>query len=136
MDETSSLIDEIINVRKREPTDEELDSFKNLANDYIKYDDQIRKLEIALKERKNHQRAISESMIKFMTVFEYNDLNTQHGRIKINKKECKVPIKMTDIKAKIMKHDDTLYKQIFEEETEKVMKQNLKRIIPKVLLTI
>ncbi len=55
-------------------------------------------------------------------------------------KNVKVPIKMTDIKAKIMQYDDSfgveLYKQIFEEDKETVVKQNIKRIIPKVSLTL
>jgi len=140
MEETSSLIDDIINVTKREPTEEELDTFKNQVNDWFKFDDQRRKLEIALKERKNHLRVLDTKIKGFMIDFKYNDLNTQHGRIKINIKECKVPIKMTDIKAKIMQYDDSfgveLYKQIFEEDKETVMKQNIKRIIPKVSLTL
>jgi len=140
MEETSSLIDDIINVTKREPTTEELDTFKNQVNDWFKFDDQRRKLEIALKERKNHLRVLDTKIKGFMIDFKYNDLNTQHGRIKINIKECKVPIKMTDIKAKIMQYDDSfgveLYKQIFEEDKETVMKQNIKRIIPKVSLTL
>jgi hypothetical protein len=140
MEETSSLIDDIINVTKREPTEEELDTFKNQVNDWFKFDDQRRKLEIALKERKNHLRVLDTKIKAFMIDFKYNDLNTQHGRIKINIKECKVPIKMTDIKAKIMQYDDSfgveLYKQIFEEDKETVVKQNIKRIIPKVSLTL
>ena len=140
MEETSSLIDDIINVTKREPTTEELDTFKNQVNDWFKFDDQRRKLEIALKERKNHLRVLDTKIKGFMIDFKYNDLNTQHGRIKINIKECKVPIKMTDIKAKIMQYDDSfgveLYKQIFEEDKETVMKQNIRRIIPKVSLTL
>jgi len=140
MEETSSLIDDIINVTKREPTEEELDTFKNQVNDWFKFDDQRRKLEIALKERKNHLRVLDTKIKGFMIDFKYNDLNTQHGRIKINIKECKVPIKMTDIKAKIMQYDDSfgveLYKQIFEEDKETVMKQNIRRIIPKVSLTL
>ena len=112
-----SLVDDIINEEKKEPTEEELETFKNLVNDWFKYDDQIRKLNIAIKERKNYQRVLNNKIEEFMFSFKYNDLNTQHGRIKTNVKECKVPIKMNDIKTMIIKYNDLsgqdLLKRIF-----------------------
>jgi len=72
--------------------------------------------------------------------YKYNDLNTQHGRIKTNVKECKVPIKMGDIKSKIMQYNDLsgeeLLKRIFEEDRTTFVKKNIKRVIPKVSLTL
>ena len=113
--ENLNIVDDIINNKNNEPTPEELETFKNLVNDWFKYDDQIRKLNIAMKERK-------------------------HGRIKTNVKECKVPIKMNDIKTKIIKHNDLsgeeLLKKIFEDERETFVRKNIKRIIPKVSLTL
>ena len=137
---TDNSVDDIINQDKVEPTEEELDTFKNLVNDWFKYDDQIRKLKIAIKERKNYQRVFNNKIEEFMFNFKYNDLNTQHGRIKTNVKECIVPIKMNDIKTKIIKYKELsgeeLLKRIFEEDRQTVVKKNIKRIIPKVSLTI
>ena len=45
---------------KKEPTDEELDSFKALVKDWFKFDDQIRKLIIAIKERKVYQKELDK----------------------------------------------------------------------------
>lgn len=133
------LITDIVS-DKREPTEEELDTFKNLVKDWFKFDDQIRKLDIAIKERKNYKKALNNNIQDFMIKYNYNDLNTQHGRIKSNVKETKVPIKIGDIKERILKHKDMsgeeLLNQIFNEERETVMKQNIRRIIPKVSLTI
>jgi len=134
------LITSIVS-NKPEPTEEELDSFKNLVNDWFKYDDQIRKLIIAIKERKNYQKALNTKIQEFMFKYQYNDLNTQHGRIKSNVKEVKVPIKMSEIKDKILKFNnlsgEELLKQIFSEENRPVVvKKNIRRIIPKVSLTI
>ena len=53
-----NIVDDIINNNSNEPTPEELETFKNLVNDWFKYDDQIRKLSIAMKERKNYQRVL------------------------------------------------------------------------------
>jgi len=135
-----SIVDEIINNTREEPSEEELDTFKNLVNDWFKYDDQIRKLVIAIKERKNYQRVLNNKIQDFMFKFQYNDLNTQHGRIKTNVKEIKTPIKINDIKNKIIQHKDLsgeeLLKRIFEEDRETVVKKNIRRIIPKVSLTL
>lgn len=137
--DTDELITNIVS-DKKEPTEEELESFKNFVKDWFKFDDQIRKLEIAIKERKNYKKALNAKIQEFMFEFNYNDLNTQHGRIKTNSREVKVPIKITDIKDKILKYKDLsgeeLLNQIFNEEREVVVKQNIRRIIPKVSLTI
>ena len=47
--QAESIVDDIINEEKIEPSKEELETFKNLVNDWFKYDDQIRKLQIAMK---------------------------------------------------------------------------------------
>ena len=140
MAESSSVVDDVINEERVEPSTEELESFKNLVNDWFKYDDQIRKLQTAIKERKNYQRVLNGKIEKFMFDYKYNDLNTQHGRIKSKSREVKVPIKITDIKDKIIQYKDLsgeeLLNQIFNDERPKVMKQSLSRIIPKVSLTL
>jgi hypothetical protein len=137
--DTEDLITNIVS-NKQEPTDEELDEFKNLVKDWFKFDDQIRKLEIAIKERKSYKKALNSKIQEFMFKYNYNDLNTQHGRIKTNSKEVKIPIKITDIKDKILKYKDLsgedLINQIFNEEREVILKQNIRRIIPRVSLTI
>ena len=140
MEDNSSIVDDIINNDRVEPSVEELETFKNLVNDWFKYDDQIRKLKIAMKERKNYQRVLNNKIEDFMFSYKYNDLNTQHGRIKTNIKECKVHIKMNDIKSKIIQYNnlsgEELLKRIFEEDRETIVKKNIKRIIPKVSLSL
>jgi hypothetical protein len=136
---TDDLITTIVST-KPEPTNEELDSFKNLVNDWFKWDDQIRKLDTAIKERRKYQKALNTKIQEFMFTYQYTDLTTQHGRIKSNVKPVKLPIKITEIKDKILKHKDLsgeeLLKQIFEEERQIIVKKNIRRIIPKVSLTL
>ena len=135
-----NIVDDIINLDKVEPTEEELETFKNLVKDWFKFDDQIRKLKTATKERKNYQRVLNNKIEEFMFNYKYNDLNTQDGRIKTNVKECVVPIKMNDIKTKIIQFKELsgeeLLKRIFDEDRQTIVKKNIKRIIPKVSLTI
>lgn len=129
-----------IDMGKQEPSEEELDSFKNLVNDWFKYDDQIRKLNTAIKERKTYQKALTSKIQEFMSSYKYNDLNTEHGRIKANTREVKAPVKITDIKEKILKYKtlsgEELLNQIFNEERDMVVKRQIKRIFPEVSLTL
>jgi hypothetical protein len=83
---------------------------------------------------------LNNKIEEFMFNYKYNDLNTQDGRIKTNVKECIVPIKMNDIKTKIIQFKELsgeeLLKRIFDEDRQTIVKKNIKRIIPKVSLTI
>jgi hypothetical protein len=136
---TDDLITTIVS-DKPEPNEEELESFKNFVKDWFKYDDQIRKLSIAIKERRSYQKALNGKIQDFMFKFGYNDLNTQHGRLKANVKEVKMPIKLNDVKDKILKNPELtgeeLYNMIFNQERETIVKKHIKRIIPKVSLTL
>lgn len=134
-----NLVDEVVEQRP-EPTEEELNDFKVLVNDWFKYDDQIKKLVTATKERRKYQRALNTKIQDFMLKFKYNDLNTTHGRIKANFKEAPAPLTIPDIRDKIMKNPDLsgeeLMKRIFDEDRKKVTKKSLTRIMPKVSLSL
>jgi len=133
-------IDEIINDIP-EPSKDELDTFKNLVNEWFKYDDVIRKLVVALKERKTLQKALNSKIEDFMFKYNYNDLNTQNGRIKATKRETHKPINLKEIKDiiennKDLKGDELLAKIFNKEDRPLIMKKTIKRIIPKVSLSL
>ena len=132
-------IDDIIN--KTEPSEDELDNFKNLVSEWFKYDDSIRKLDIAIKERKNYQRSLNNQIQDFMFKYKYNDLNTQNGRIKANIKEVPKPINIKDIKTRILEFKDLsgseLLEKVFSMDDRPIVeKKTIKRIIPKVSLSL
>lgn len=132
-------IDEIIN--KNEPTKEELDTFKNLVMEWFKYDDIIRKLVVALKERKNHQRALNNKIEDFMFRYNYNDLNTQSGRLKATVRTSHKPINIKEIKEilennKELKGEELLSKIFNKDDRPLTTKKVIKRIIPKVSLSL
>jgi hypothetical protein len=133
-------IDEIIN-ENPEPTQEELDTFKNLVGEWFKYDDIIRKLVVALKERKTLQKALNSKIEDFMFKYNYNDLNTQNGRIKATKRETYKPINLKEIKDiiennKELRGDELLAKIFNKDDRPLIMKKTIKRIIPKVSLSL
>ena len=136
-----NVIDDIINETNAEPTHEELDTFKNLVGEWFKYDDIIRKLEVALKERKTLQRALNNKIEDFMFKYKYNDLNTQNGRIRATVKTTHKPINIKEIKTIIENHKDLngteLFNLIFNKEDRPILtKKVIKRVIPKVSLSL
>lgn len=137
--ENEKEVEEIIN--NSEPTKEELDTFKNLVGEWFKYDDIIRKLEVALKERKTLQRALNNKIEDFMFMYKYNDLNTQNGRIKATIKTIHKPINIKEIKTIMENHKDLtgteLFTMIFnKEDRPTTTKKVIKRVIPKVSLSL
>lgn len=133
-------IEEILN-ENPEPSKEELDTFKNLVAEWFKYDDIIRKLVVALKERKTLQKALNSKIEDFMFRYKYQDLNTQNGRIKATLKETHKPINLKEIREileqnKELKGDELLEKIFNKEDRPLITKKSIKRIIPKVSLSL
>lgn len=136
----NTFIDNVLETHN-EPTEVELNDLKAMVNDWFKYDDQIRKLQTAIKERKLHQKVLNSKIETFMFEYKYKDLNTQHGRIKANERKIKMPVKMTEIKEKIIefKHlsGEDLLNEIFNKENRPtVVKKKITRVIPSVNLQI
>jgi hypothetical protein len=137
--ENEKDIDDIIN--NSEPTKEELETFKNLVSEWFKYDDIIRKLEVALKERKTLQRALNNKIEDFMFTYKYNDLNTQNGRIRATIKTVQKPINIKEIKTILENHKDLTGNELFslifnKEDRPTTTKKIIKRVIPKVSLSL
>jgi hypothetical protein len=139
MDNTN-LIDDIIS-KAKEPTADEMDTFKNLVADWFKYDDAIRKLKIAIRERKTLQQVLNNKIEDFMFKYNYNDLNTQNGRLKTNVKNVYKPINIKEVREIINnnKHltgEELLTKIFNKDEREMVVKKTIRRIIPKVSMSL
>jgi hypothetical protein len=140
--DTIDLIEEIIsNKNIEEPTEEELETFKIWVQDWFKYDDAIRKLKIAIRERKVLQQVLNSKIEKFMFKYNYNDLNTQNGRLKTNIRSVHKPVNIKEIKDIINNNKnltgEELLSKIFSKENRPIVeKKTIKRIIPKVSMNI
>ena len=133
-------IEEILN-ENPEPSKEELETFKNLVAEWFKYDDVIRKLVVALKERKTLQKALNSKIEDFMFRYKYQDLNTQNGRIKATMRETPKPINLKEIREileqnKELKGTELLEKIFNKEDRPLITKKSIKRVIPKVSLSL
>lgn len=129
------------------PDDEETELFKQQVSEWIKLDDQTRKLVCAIKERRTHQRALAKKIQEFMIKFGYDNLKTTQGIIKSNVRTVKQPITVNSLRSKLEevlgdseKIKDADYKSlvssIFEAERPTVVKQTLTRRIPKVSMSL
>ena len=117
------------------PSDEDMEMFKQQVSEWVKLDEQIKKLHVALRERKVHQRALGQKVQEFMVKYGYDNLNTQQGRIRSKVREVAQPIKLGEVKSKLKElgHEE-LVEKLFNSERPKVQKQSLTRIVPKVSL--
>lgn len=123
------------------PTEEELTTFRQQVSEWTKLDDQVKKLGIAIRERRIHQRALSNKIQEFMFKHGYDNLNMQTGRIKASISHVKQPLKLNDIRAKILELRDLsgeeLVAKIFDDENRPTCeKRSLRRIMPKVSLSL
>uniref|UniRef100_A0A6C0KUX7 Uncharacterized protein n=1 Tax=viral metagenome TaxID=1070528 RepID=A0A6C0KUX7_9ZZZZ len=127
---------------KEMPEEEDLETFKQQVSEWVKLDEQVQKLNIAIRERKIHQKALGLKIQEFMIKFGYTNLNTAQGIIKSNVRNVKVPLKLMSIKSELEKLGDTLVpaselvKTIFEAERPSVVKQSLNRRKPTVSMNL
>ena len=84
-------------LEERTPTEEELDDFKNKMAEWLKMDEQINKLSIAMRERRKLQNALSGYIKDFMFKFNYHDVSINNAIIKARQRESLVPLKVNDI---------------------------------------
>lgn len=123
-------------VLQAQPTQEELDDFKAKVSEWTKLDEQIKKLNIAIRERKVHQKVLSNGIQTFMNKFGYGNLNTNQGRIVYTVRKCKQPIKISEVKRILQERDETLAKELFEGDRPVVEKQSIRRIVPRVSMNL
>lgn len=122
------------------PSEEDLTLFRQRVSEWMKLDDSIKKLSIAIRERKVHLKAISQKIQEFMRKFGYDNLNTQQGKIQHKVRQVKQPIKLNDVKSKILEYKglsgEELVKKIFEAERPMEEKTTLRRVMPKVSMSL
>lgn len=119
-----------------QPTDEELEEFRGRVSEWMKLDEQIKKLQVAVKERRTHQRALSNGIQSFMIIHGYDNLQTQKGKILSNVRQVKQPLKLGDIRDRIINNGhlsgQELLEKIFEDDRPLVEKKSLRRVMPKI----
>ena len=148
------------------PSDEDTELFRQRSAEWVKLDDQVRKLTCAIKERRTHQRVLAAKVQEFMIKFGYDNIKTSQGIITSNVRNVKQTLKVSDIRTKLEElftalalsnanvsdsldsvNPEQLQLQqpldyqmiitkIFEADRPSVVKQSLTRRIPKVSMSI
>jgi hypothetical protein len=113
-----------------------LEEFKHQVKMWMDIDNQIKKLNQAVKEKKTVQKVLSEKILGFMSRYNIEDLNTKDGKLRYKVSYTKPVVKKTSIKEKLLnyfEHDKETGKKVaqavFDEEANnKVEKVSLKRL--------
>lgn len=112
-----------------------LDEFKNHVRAWIEIDNVIRKLQAAVKERNGLKKQLTEKILRFMSKYNIEDLNTKDGS-KLRYKVCKstaAPSK-TQIKERLVQYYgncasiDELTEKVFEKSQRDTV--SLRRLNP------
>ena len=131
--------DEIVEetLQQRQPTEEEKEDFKNKMTEWLKIDEQIKKLAIAIRERKRLQNVLNTYIKDFMYKYNYEDVNINNCKVRARKKESLKPLKVVDIKNKMLEYKDMNGEQLVEKifdptNREKYFKDSLTRVMPRI----
>ena len=135
MSDEQDIINETLD--DKQPTQEELDDFKNKMTEFVKLDDQIKKLMIAIRERKKAQTVLNSYIKDFMFKFNYHDVNFNNCKIKARKKEVFAPLRVSEIKTKLIEYKDMKGEELVDvifnnPNREKMTKETLHRVIPRI----
>lgn len=115
----------------------ELDNFKNKVQLWIKTDDEIRKLQKAIKERKENNKDLSNEILDFMVHHNIENLNTKDGsKLKYSVSYNRKPISKKIIKSRLINWFKDTHKSnecitYVLDNTEKEKKIGLKRLLKK-----
>ena len=110
-----------------------LEEFKKDVQDWMNIDNQMKRLEVALKERRKKKKELNLKILDFMGRFNIEDLNTKEGIIRYKKSYVKEPLSQKKIKETLldMFKDDTTNSERIDKifaNRGKVEKTTLRRI--------
>ena len=133
----SNIIDNEIAVDSTDMTESMnevlLDEFKQNVQDWMNIDNQMKRLEVALKERRKKKKDLNLKILEFLSKFNIEDLNTKEGIIRYKKTYVKEPLSQKIIKEKLLdifkndKENTERVENIFTNR-EKIEKTSLRRI--------
>ena len=119
------------------PPDDELEQFRHQVKEYCKLDEQVRKLRVALSERRRHMAALSRSMSTFMQNYDIQYANTSGmGRIASTIRRVKAPLRLSDVRERLLAapagvRGEELVKAVFECERPVTERASVRRIVPR-----
>ena len=119
-------------IKSDTPEEKDVTEFKKYVKTYLETNDDIAKLKGAIKDRNKLKKELNELIMKFMTKFNIEDLNTKQGTIRLNVKQVKAPLSQKEIRERLSKSFSP--NKTLEEITEEVF--NKRDIVEKQSLKI
>lgn len=120
-------------IKSDTPDEKDVNEFKKYVKTYLDTNADIDKLKGAIKDRNKLKKELNELILKFMTKFNIEDLNTKQGTIRLNVKKVKAPLSQKEIKERLTKFYspnktlDEITEDVFNKR-DMVEKQSLKII--------
>lgn len=110
-----------------------LEEFKKNVKNWLKLDNDIKRVQLALKGLKEKKNSINEEILNFMKKFNIEDLNTKDGVIRYKTTYIKEPLSQKTIKNKLQEmfeNQPEIYEKIEGIFTNrgKIEKNSLKRV--------
>jgi hypothetical protein len=112
---------------------EEFILFKKNVREWLLIDDDIMKLQNAIKDRRKKKNDLTPKIMSFMNNYQINDLNTQNGKLKFSKTQHTKPINKQFLMAKISDYFKDMNKgekiaNYILDNRDKEERMNLRRI--------
>ena len=110
-----------------------LEEFKKNVKSWLKYDNDIKRVQQALKGLKEKKNSINDEILNFMKKFNIEDLNTKDGVIRYKTTYVKEPLSQKTIKTKlqeIFENQPDVYEKIENifNNRGKIEKNSLRRV--------
>lgn len=124
-----------------EPTNDDMEDFRQKIVEWTKVDDKMKRLSIALRECRIHHRALGNQIQEFMIKHEYNKVNTNSGRINSIVKNVPKSLKLAEVREKILEYEgltgEELLAKIFDDSSRPVVeRRSIRRTIPNVSMSL
>lgn len=124
-----------------EPTNDEMEDFRNKILEWTKIDDKMKRLAIALRECRVQHKALGGQIQEFMIKNEYNKVNTNSGRISSIVKNVPKALKLNEVREKILEYQgltgEELIEKIFDDANRPVYeRRSIRRTIPSVSISL
>lgn len=78
-----------------------LEQFKNYVKSWLEADAYIRKAKQLVKEKKKVKNKLSETIMRFMSKYNIEDLNTKEGRIRYKTTYVRKPVTQKELKEQV-----------------------------------
>lgn len=123
------------------PSAEDLEAFKGQLDEWVRMEEQLRRLNVARRECMLHMKKLGAGVETFMTKYGYEHINRRDGsKIKYRCREVKQPITLQAVKMQLLALNEdelrestpaTLLEKIFNREHRAtIVRTSLRRFVP------